>query len=161
MHFDLVKSWTVFLEDTERHSRSMYSPTKSLGGRFAPGSPFTRKKATAPKKKLTEEQRAEIQEAFDLFDTDKSGSIDYHELKVAMRALGFPVRKEEVRRLLADHAAAAEDEASVDYDTFLEISACEHGACAWACCTLRHEFSLLANCGWGFSDEEVPGSGPR
>lgn len=37
------------------------------------------------------------QEAFDLFDTDKSGSIDYHELKVAMRALGFDVRKTEVR----------------------------------------------------------------
>jgi Ca2+-binding EF-hand superfamily protein len=33
-------------------------------------------------------------EAFDLFDTDKSGSIDYHELKVAIRALGFDVKKE-------------------------------------------------------------------
>jgi Ca2+-binding EF-hand superfamily protein len=31
---------------------------------------------------LTEEQKQEIKEAFDLFDTDKSGSIDYHELKV-------------------------------------------------------------------------------
>ena len=61
-------------------------------------SPRSRARATAAKAKpkLTEDQRAEIQEAFDLFDTDKSGSIDYHELKVAMRALGFPVRKEEV-----------------------------------------------------------------
>ncbi len=31
---------------------------------------------------LTDEQKQEIKEAFDLFDTDKSGSIDYHELKV-------------------------------------------------------------------------------
>jgi hypothetical protein len=31
---------------------------------------------------LSEEQKQEIKEAFDLFDTDKSGSIDYHELKV-------------------------------------------------------------------------------
>ena len=29
-----------------------------------------------------------MKEAFELFDTDKTGSIDYHELKVAMRALG-------------------------------------------------------------------------
>ena len=31
---------------------------------------------------LTDEQKQEIKEAFDLFDTDKSGTIDYHELKV-------------------------------------------------------------------------------
>lgn len=34
---------------------------------------------------LTEEQRQEIREAFDLFDTDGSGTIDAKELKVAMR----------------------------------------------------------------------------
>ena len=45
-------------------------------------------------KELTEEQTQEIKEAFDLFDTDGSGSIDSKELKVAMRALGFePIRK--------------------------------------------------------------------
>ena len=37
---------------------------------------------------LTEEQKQEIREAFDLFDTDGSGTIDAKELKVAMRALG-------------------------------------------------------------------------
>ena len=31
---------------------------------------------------LTEEQKQEVREAFDLFDTEKSGTIDYHELKV-------------------------------------------------------------------------------
>ncbi len=45
---------------------------------------------------LTEEQKAEIREAFDLFDTDGSGTIDAKELKVAMRALGFEPKKEEV-----------------------------------------------------------------
>ena len=50
---------------------------------------------------LTEEQKQEIKEAFDLFDTDGSGSIDAKELKVAMRALGFEPRKEEVRRMIA------------------------------------------------------------
>jgi len=45
------------------------------------------------KKELTEEQKNEIKEAFDLFDTDGSGSIDSKELKVAMRALGFEPKK--------------------------------------------------------------------
>ncbi|KEG12192.1 centrin [Trypanosoma grayi] len=53
---------------------------------------------------LTEEQRQEIKEAFDLFDTDGSGTIDVKELKVAMRALGFEPRKDEVRRLLSTNS---------------------------------------------------------
>lgn len=36
---------------------------------------------------LSEEQKQEIREAFDLFDTDRSGSIDYHELKVSCKRL--------------------------------------------------------------------------
>ena len=41
---------------------------------------------TRPKKRteLTEEQKQEIKEAFDLFDTDGSGSIDPKELRAAM-----------------------------------------------------------------------------
>ena len=35
---------------------------------------------------LTEEQKQEIREAFDLFDTDGSGTIDAKELKVRARA---------------------------------------------------------------------------
>ena len=31
---------------------------------------------------LSEEQKQEIREAFDLFDTDNDQAIDYHELKV-------------------------------------------------------------------------------
>ena len=57
---------------------------------------------TRPKKRseLTEEQRQEIKEAFDLFDTDGSGTIDAKELKVAMRALGFEPKKEEIRKMI-------------------------------------------------------------
>ncbi len=32
-------------------------------------------------------QKQEIKEAFDLFDTDKNGQIDYHELKVTLSVL--------------------------------------------------------------------------
>jgi uncharacterized phage protein gp47/JayE len=51
---------------------------------------------------VTEEQKQEIREAFDLFDADGSGSIDAKELKVAMRALGFEPKKEEIKKLMAD-----------------------------------------------------------
>ena len=41
-----------------------------------------------------------FKEAFDLFDTDGSGRIDAKELKVAMRALGFEPRKEEIKKMI-------------------------------------------------------------
>lgn len=54
------------------------------------------------KPELTEEQKQEIKEAFDLFDTDGSESIDAKELKVAMRALGFEPKKEEIKKMISD-----------------------------------------------------------
>jgi len=56
---------------------------------------------------LDEEQREEIGEAFNLFDLDKDGYIDYHELKVAMKALGFDLPKHEILSLLNAHGVAA------------------------------------------------------
>ncbi|KAE9466825.1 hypothetical protein C3L33_01240, partial [Rhododendron williamsianum] len=43
---------------------------------------------------LTQQKRQEIKEAFELFDTDGSGTIDAKELNVAMRALGFEMTAE-------------------------------------------------------------------
>uniref|UniRef100_A0A672L3B7 Centrin 1 n=1 Tax=Sinocyclocheilus grahami TaxID=75366 RepID=A0A672L3B7_SINGR len=60
-----------------------------------------RKKAN-PKPELTEAQRQEIREAFELFDTDGSGHIEVKELKVAMRALGFEPKKEEIKKMIAE-----------------------------------------------------------
>ena len=37
------------------------------------------------RRELTSEQKQEIKEAFELFDTDKDNRIDYHELKVLWR----------------------------------------------------------------------------
>lgn len=59
-----------------------------------------------PHAELSEDQRAEIQEAFELFDTDKDGAIDYHELKVAMRALGFDLKKPELLKILRENDAS-------------------------------------------------------
>ncbi|KAM9734633.1 centrin-3-like [Menidia menidia] len=55
------------------------------------------------RRELTEDQKHEVKEAFELFDTDKDGEIDYHELKVAMRALGFEVKKVDVLKILKDY----------------------------------------------------------
>ncbi|QSL65787.1 hypothetical protein MERGE_000065 [Pneumocystis wakefieldiae] len=52
---------------------------------------------------ITEEQRQEIKEAFELFDSDKDGAIDYHGLKIAMRALGFDAEKGEVLGILREN----------------------------------------------------------
>ncbi|KAF4082123.1 hypothetical protein AMELA_G00148020 [Ameiurus melas] len=54
------------------------------------------------RRELTDEQKDEIKEAFELFDTDKDKEIDYHELKVAMRALGFEVKKVDVMTIVKD-----------------------------------------------------------
>lgn len=61
------------------------------------------RRRTHTRPELTEEQKHEIKEAFELFDTDKDGCVDYHELKVAMRALGFDLKKAEVLKLLRDY----------------------------------------------------------
>merc|ERR1711918_300972 len=47
-------------------------------------------------KMLTDEQKAELKEAFELFDTDGSGAVDSSELHTAMKALGFEPKKEEI-----------------------------------------------------------------
>merc|ERR1712006_67176 len=51
---------------------------------------------------LSDEQLDEIREAFSLFDSDASGTIDIRELKAAMRALGFEVKNEELKKMVTD-----------------------------------------------------------
>ncbi|KAF6022218.1 CETN3 [Bugula neritina] len=55
------------------------------------------------RRELTDEQKQEIKEAFDLFDSDKDRLIDYHELKVSLKALGFERKKAEVLKILRDY----------------------------------------------------------
>ena len=92
------------------------------------------------KAELTEEQKQEIREAFDLFDTDgsgqlvparwtggraclrrraRTGTIDAKELKVAMRALGFEPKKEEIKKMIAD--IDKDGSGTIDFDEFLQM----------------------------------------
>merc|ERR1712216_835070 len=68
---------------------------------------------------LSEEQIEEIREAFNLFDADNSGAIDVRELKAAMRALGFEVMKEELKKMISD--IDNDGNGSIEFDEFLEM----------------------------------------
>ncbi|THD22425.1 Caltractin [Fasciola hepatica] len=75
--------------------------------------------AKGAKHELTEDQKQEIREAFDLFDTDKTGSIDVKELKVAMRALGFEPKREEIRKLLTEFDCDSKE--TVEFSDFMKM----------------------------------------
>ncbi|XP_043982405.1 caltractin [Gambusia affinis] len=79
----------------------------------------SQKKKTSSKPDLTEEQKQEIKEAFDLFDTDGTGTIDIKELKVAMRALGFEPKKEEIKKMVSD--VVKDGSGTIDFDDFLSM----------------------------------------
>ena len=59
----------------------MSSPTKNKGAKKRGGG--------EARISLSDGQKQELKEAFDLFDTDGAGAIEAKELKVALRALGI------------------------------------------------------------------------
>ena len=57
------------------------------------------KRVTVKTKRLSYEQKEEIDRAFLLFDKDRSGLIDVNELRDALRALGIYIKKHQFRML--------------------------------------------------------------
>merc|ERR1711908_79836 len=68
---------------------------------------------------LTDEQLDEIREAFSLFDSDASGMIDVRELKAAMRALGFEVKNEELKKMVMD--VDNDGNGTIEFAEFLQM----------------------------------------
>ncbi|KAI5962148.1 CDC31 [Candida pseudojiufengensis] len=68
------------------------------------------------KLELLEDQKEEIREAFQLFDMNGDGCLDYHETKVAFRALGFELTKREVLDII--HEYDTDDTNLITYDNF-------------------------------------------
>ncbi|KAL3154314.1 Centrin-3 [Trebouxia sp. C0010 RCD-2024] len=64
---------------------------------------YSKSPQRAARRDLTDDEVAEIQEAFQLFDSDNSGFIEYRELKAALKALGFPAKKADVRSKMAQY----------------------------------------------------------
>ncbi|XP_055334452.1 uncharacterized protein LOC129585691 [Paramacrobiotus metropolitanus] len=67
---------------------------------------------------LSEKQKKEIRDAFDLFDPERTGEIDAKDLKVCLRALGFEPKKEEIKKMLTDIKS---EEGNINFDQFLSI----------------------------------------
>ncbi|KAH7815319.1 centrin [Monocercomonoides exilis] len=100
-------------EPTGSASSSSYPSSQS---RFDT-SYLQKSKGKKQKFELSEQDKREIKESFELFDTKRKGSLDYYELKVAIRSLGIEIKKAEVLQLLEEYS----DDGSIDYDSFVEI----------------------------------------
>ncbi|PIN20023.1 Ca2+-binding protein (centrin/caltractin), EF-Hand superfamily protein [Handroanthus impetiginosus] len=74
---------------------------------------------------LTQQKKQEIKEAFELFDTDGSGTIDAKELNVAMRALGFEMSEEEINRMIAE--VDKDGSGAIDFDEFCHMMTAKFG----------------------------------
>lgn len=81
--------------------------------------PQAGRKKSGPKFELTDEQKADIKEAFDIFDTEGKGFIDIKELKVAIRALGFEPKKEEIKKMAAE--IDKDGTSKLSFDDFLAL----------------------------------------
>ena len=68
---------------------------------------------------MSETQKKEIKEAFDLFDTSGSGTIEAKELKVALRALGFEPSKDDLKNLIGNFDK--DNSGRIDFHEFLDI----------------------------------------
>ena len=68
---------------------------------------------------LTEDEVNEIKEAFDLFDSDKSGEIDVDELKQALKNLGIDAKNQTLANMMAD--LDKDGSGKIDFDEFINM----------------------------------------
>ena len=77
------------------------------------------KKPASRRPGLTQDEIEELRQAFDLFDTDDSGTIDPKELRAAMQSLGFDTKNQTIYQMIQDIDKNCDGE--VDFDEFLEL----------------------------------------
>ena len=112
----------IFKSNDKNLSMSSSSAAGVSRFRGAAGASPPRRANRGPKAKqgLDEEAMEEIKEAFNLFDTEGKGNIDVRELKAAFRALGFQVKKSEIRQMFIDMDKDLSS-ATVGFDEFVEM----------------------------------------
>merc|ERR1711998_552865 len=66
-----------------------------------------------------EQMMAEIKEAFDLFDRDDSGTIDFNELFICFQALGFDPNGDEIKKMMAH--MDEDGNATVEFNEFVDL----------------------------------------
>ncbi|XP_030371734.1 caltractin-like [Scaptodrosophila lebanonensis] len=77
------------------------------------------RKKSGPSFELSAAQKSDIKEAFKLLDTESTGLIEVKELKVAIRALGFEPKKDEIKSMMAE--IDKKDSDQICYDDFLHL----------------------------------------
>ena len=86
-------------------------------------SKYNQKSKTVSKKVerpgLSQDEVDEIKQAFDLFDTNQSGTIDAKELKSAMQSLGFDTKNPTIYQLIADLDTPSNAK-GISFDDFVE-----------------------------------------
>ncbi|XP_009638995.1 caltractin [Egretta garzetta] len=90
--------------------------SSSEGGAAGGGSPTEK---AAPGFPVSEEQREELREAFELLDPGGSGLVDVSDLKIAVRALGCELRKEEMKRIVSEFGE--EGSGKLTFKAFLQV----------------------------------------
>ena len=68
---------------------------------------------------LTEDEVIEIKEAFDLFDSDHSGTIDTEELKQALSNLGIDAKNQTLQNMMND--IDKNQSGTIDFNEFIEL----------------------------------------
>lgn len=68
---------------------------------------------------ISDEQKEEIKEAFDVLDTDKTNTIAMRDLSLLFRALGFEVTSEEIKKIQKESGKGEED--VLKYEEFFDI----------------------------------------
>ena len=75
--------------------------------------------STAEKRTLTPAQLQEAKDAFDLFDTTGTNTIEQKELKIALMTLGFETTKEEIKTVISELDSSNSN--IIDFKDFVEI----------------------------------------
>lgn len=108
------------LSSKERLSRALLDAELRNKRRFMKG-----KVTSRAYEQLTPQEIRDLRLVFDVFDTDRSGSIDARELRKAMKALGFKISKESIEEMIAD--LDADKSGSIEFDEFLEFVIARQG----------------------------------
>lgn len=72
---------------------------------------------------LTEDDIEEIKEAFDLFDSDGSGTVEPRELKNAMTSLGFEAKNATLFHVITE--LDKDGSGAIDFEEFLNMMSCQ------------------------------------
>lgn len=70
---------------------------------------------------INEQVQKDIKETFNMFDAENEGRIESSKLKLAMRALGFEPKKEEIKKILCEYDK--EGKGFIGYDDFYTLMA--------------------------------------